>query len=476
MKKRILLLLSLLLVSAMILSSCAPATTAPEEAAPEEAAPEEAESEEAESEEAESEEAESEEPVTINVFIEGVAEQRLIEEMLPEFEEATGIQVNFEVLTYSVMREKLLTEFGAKENTYDVVQVDKQWVAEFVYPGWLEPLDSYIDKTPGIDTDVYIQPIFDMVGQVSGVTYLLPYYNYTTGLIYRTDLFEDEAIKAEFKEEYGQDLVVPTNREDYLKVAKFFTKPEDDFYGVVMELARGSGIHKEWSPLFFAEGGYHFDQDWNPAVDSEEGILALETVLELYECCCPEGATAYKFDDAFAFMSQGGAAMFMTYNWMLPDFNDPEMSTLAGNFALAPTPGGVTHLGAWGWGIPYNSTKKDAAWEFLSWVESFEIRKRRALEGGSPVSVDVLEDPEVLEASPYLVVAKEILAGGVPFPIYLGFAQQYSVLGEEFSKVVAEGKAPVDALTAIATLMDELVANDPMIEQYKADGIKPPQP
>ena len=77
MKMKSVLLLSVLMVLAVILGACAPAATTPEE--PATAVPEEPAT------------AVPEEPVTINVFIEGVAEQRIIEEMLPEFD---GAKIN----------------------------------------------------------------------------------------------------------------------------------------------------------------------------------------------------------------------------------------------------------------------------------------------------------------------------------------------------------------------------------------------
>ncbi len=407
-------------------------------------------------------------PVTINVFLEGVPDQRIISEMLPEFEAKTGIKVKFEILSYSVMREKILPQLAASRNSYDVIIVDKQWVGEFVYAGWLEDLGPYVARTPTIDTKKYIPSLFKIVGELNGKTWMLPYYNYTAALLYRKDQFEDPKIRAEYKAKTGKDLVVPTNLDDYVQVAKFFTKPQENMYGVVMELARGVGIHKEWSPLFFGLGGYYFDKDWNPTVNSEAGVKALRAVLDLYRNASPPGATSYKFDDAFAFMSQGRAAMYITYNWMLPRLNDPKQSGVAGKVALAKTPGGVAHQGAWGWAIPKNAPNKEEAWKFISWVESFEVAKRRALMGGSPTRADVLEDKDVLAKYPHYTLVKEILANAVTVPIYLGTAQQYDIVSREFSAVVAQGKDPKVALDDLNKGMADLIKEDPLVKQYKS--------
>ena len=39
----------------------------------------------------------------------------------------------------------------------------------------------------------------DLVGKVDGVTYMLPFYNYAMGLLYRKDLLADDKNKADFK-------------------------------------------------------------------------------------------------------------------------------------------------------------------------------------------------------------------------------------------------------------------------------------
>lgn len=454
MTRRIVHTMSILLLMVLTLSACVAVPTAMQEA-PEPTVPEETE--------APTEAVE--EQVTINIMLEGVPDQKFVEALTPQFEDETGIDVNFEILTYSVMREKLIPALAAQEGIYDVIIVDKQWVGEFVYAGWLEQLDPYIEATPWIDTDNYIPALFNVVGQLNDKTWMLPYYNYTQGLIYRKDLFNDLDIQAAFEEEAGRELTVPTTLEEYVEVAKFFAQRPEVEYGVTMQLARGVGIHGEWSPLFFGEGGYYFDENWNATVNDEAGVKALKALLELYEEAAPPGATTYRFDDAFAVMAQGDAAMMITYNWMLPRLNDPEQSTVVDKVALAPTPGGVAHQGAWGWAIPANAPHKDAAWKFLSWVESFDIAKQRALMGGSPTRQDVLEAPEVLAKYPHYTVVQEILSKAVTVPIYLGTSQQYSIIGEQFSAVVAEGKDPQEALDTVAEEMNRLVEDDPLVEQ-----------
>lgn len=392
--------------------------------------------------------------ITINILMETVPDTEFIQELLPRFEEETGITVNIETLTYVAIRERLLPQFVAPQGAYDVIVVDKQWVGEFVGADWLLPLDDYIAAS-GFDTDVYVPAMFEMLGAVNGVTYMLPFYNYTMGLVYRTDILEAEGLE------------VPQTVEDFVAAAKALTKDTNgdgaiDQYGITMQLARGVGIHAEWANQFFSLGGWYYDDEWNATVNDEAGVQALRNLIDLYQNAAPEGATGYNFDEQAELMRQGRAAMMVTYSWMLASLNNPDQSQVAGNVAMAVMPGGHGVQGGWGWAIPRSAPNPDAAWQFINWVESFEIAKERALMGGQPTRVDVFEDPEVLEKYPYFDVIADMIATAKPVPIFGGAAQMVDILALQLSEAVAAGKDPQQALDEAAAAMNDLVVGDPL--------------
>ncbi|MER3438967.1 MAG: hypothetical protein C4346_16010 [Chloroflexota bacterium] len=63
---------------------------------------------------------------TLNALMEDLIETTLIEQMLPEFEELTGIKVQFEKVVYPVMHDKLVSSLAAGEGSgiYDFLEVD----------------------------------------------------------------------------------------------------------------------------------------------------------------------------------------------------------------------------------------------------------------------------------------------------------------------------------------------------------------
>lgn len=407
----------------------------------------------------------------ITVLLETVPDTNYVQELLPKFEEETGMKVNVEVLTYVAMYEKLVPQLSVGEGNgaYDVIVVDKQWVGSFVGADWLTPLDDYIAASK-FDTSVYIPAMFKMLGEVGGTTYMLPFYNYTMGLYYRTDLFEDPANQEEYKAKYGTDLKVPTDMDEFVKVAQFMTRDLDgdgtvDQYGIVQQLARGVGIHAEWANIFFGLDGWYYDDQWNPTVNDAAGVDALNYLIELYKTAGPPGSTAYNFDEQVALFNQGKAATMYSYSTMFAPLNDPANSKVAGHVGLAVAPGGHGVNGGWGWAIPRSAPNPDAAWAFLNWVESKEIARERAKLGGSPMQGWLFEDPELIAMYPFYPVEQEMLASGKPVPIFGGAAQMVDILARELSLAVAEGKDPQKAMDDAAAEMAKLVENDPMVKR-----------
>ena len=105
---------------------------------------------------------------TINILMESVPDTRFVEEVLPQFTEATGIDVELEVVNYAEMHTKLVPQLVAPTGSYDVIVVDFYWVGEFTKAGWLQPLDDRI-KADGFDTSVYFDSLMNLVGKVDGV-------------------------------------------------------------------------------------------------------------------------------------------------------------------------------------------------------------------------------------------------------------------------------------------------------------------
>jgi len=392
--------------------------------------------------------------VTLKVLMEDVPETHIIKALLPEFEAKTGIKVEFEIVQYMDMHAKLVPQLMSPNCQYDLLEVDNYWAGEFPAAGWLEPLEKYV-KRDNFDISVYLPSMLDMVGYYNGKLYMIPMYNYAMGLIYRKDVLENEELRKKYREQYGKELTVPRTLEEYVQICEFI-QANTDLYGSAMQAQRGDPIVMEWSNYLFALGGDYYDEKWHPCINDEKGIKATELYIRVLKNAAPPGALSFNLDDAFRVMAQGKAFSMISYNWMVAQLEDPKKSKVAGKVALAPMPGGIGLNGGWGWAIPKNSQHKEEAWEFIKWVESPEIAKRRALMGGAPTRFDVFTDEEVVKKYPWYPKVMWLLMYAKHVPEFQYSAQMIEVVGRELSLAASGKKSIKDALDTAAKELERL--------------------
>ncbi|WP_082034169.1 ABC transporter substrate-binding protein [Cohnella kolymensis] len=392
----------------------------------------------------------------LNILMETVPDTEMVQKVTEKFTQETGIKVNIEAVNYASMHEKLVPQLLGATSSYDLIVVDNYWVGEFTDAGWLEPLDSFI-KRDKFDTSVYLKSMFDMVGQVEGTTYMLPFYNYAMALIYRKDVFEDADLKSKYQAEAGKELKIPDTLEEYVNISKFITKQKgESMYGSVMMGLRPDPISVEWLNYLYSSGGDFYNGDNTLRINDDKAVKALELYVDNMKNAAPKGAAGFGFDEAFNVFAQGNAASFITYNWMLPKLQNAAESKVAGKVDIASVPGGTSLNGGWGWAIPKNAEDKEASWQYLKWIESFDAAKERALLGGSPTRKDVLADSDVLGQFPHYVKVQKILEASKMIPIIPQAPQLIEILGRELSEAVSGGKSPKDALDTVAKDVGQL--------------------
>jgi multiple sugar transport system substrate-binding protein len=385
----------------------------------------------------------------LTVIMEEVPDTDVVTAMLGDFNaEFPDITVNIEALPYDQMRDRIVSSFLASEPTYDLIIVDNPWMYDFATGGFLEPLDPYIDATEGFDHEDFSEPLRE-IADVDGQTYGIPFYNYGLGLIYRTDL-------------YGEAGLAPAaTLEEFVAGAQQLTTAGRA--GVAMQPQKGYKIFEEWGNYLFAAGGAIQDEAGTVVLDSPEARAGLEAYIDLYETAAPENSLNWAFDESLRAVSTDRAVQMISYNWMLPTLNNPDgpAGELADSFALAEVPGGRSVLGAWYWSIPANSTQKDAAWAFISWIASPEHDKERVIAGGAPVRSSVMNDAEVWEqgyGEAYYTTVLAILEDAAPLADGPNAEEMIQVIGEELNAAVAGQKTVDEAIAAAAQRAEEVLS------------------
>ena len=400
------------------------------------------------------------EDITLHALMEDVPETHIIEAMLPDFTKQTGIKVEFQKLVYSDMHQKLVTQLIGNASYYNVLEVDFLWAGEFPEAGWLADLQPFVDKT-GFDLKPFIPSMMDLVGNHKGKLYMIPMYNYSMGVVYRTDLLEDPKLKDAYKTETGKDLAFPQSLAEYVEISKFMSKHAGNgVVGAAMQSQRGDPNSMEFSNYLFSNGGRYLDDSGKVALNSPEAVKALELYVDNIKNGAQKGALSATLDDTSRLMCDGKAWSMVTYWWMLPQMDNKDACpNVAGKVAVGVMPGGHGESGGWGWGIPKNESPElqDAAWKFISWVQGKEASITRAMQGHAPTRSDVYSDAGVLAKYPYYKQALDVVASGEPFPVFTYSAQYEDVLGRQLSLAGSGDAKPADAIKAAADGLDELL-------------------
>ncbi len=397
---------------------------------------------------------------TLKILMEDLNATDQVLAVLDEFEAQTGIKVEAEVINYATMHDKLVTQLTASTSDYDVLVVDCYWVGEFAEAGWMEPLDSYIERD-GFDTSVYLDTMMEMVGELDGVTYELPFYNYMMALIYRPDVFADEGLHAAYQEKYGTDFVMPcATLAEYVQIVEFVTEYNKaqgvEMYGTVQQAGRGDPIAVEFCNYMYSNGGDFYDKNGNITVNNPEVVEALELYVDAVNNASPAGAAGFNLDDAQAVYFSGKAASFVSYNTFMPILDDPSQSQICGLSEIANIPGGHALNGGWGWAIPSNAKDKDASWEFIKFIESHDIAKKRALGGSAPTRTDIFQDADIQAQYPYYDTVLDIMSEAVMLPIMPDSTALMEIFGRELSEAVSGAKTAQEALDQVALEMKDL--------------------
>jgi multiple sugar transport system substrate-binding protein len=401
------------------------------------------------------------EGTTLNLLMEDLLETTIIEELLPDFTEKTGIEVVFEKVAYPVMHEKLVPQLaaGPGNGSYDVLEVDFYWVFEFARSGWVEDLGPRIDASAGqVDLARYIPALLDIGSRVDDKTYFLPMFPYPMGLIYREDLLNDAAFQAAYKEQTGQDLALPATVEEYVAMAEAVSASGQDIYGAAMQAQQVDPIVMEFCNFLYGLGGAYYNADMTaPAINDATGVQAVELYARCVNNAAQPGAAGADLNDTMATYSQGRAFSMISYMFMLSVFNDDEASTVEGVNQMTVMPGGHGLTGSWSWGLPVSSPNPDAGWEFIKWVESPEIAMQRALAGGVPAQEAPYANEEFLSEYPWMPQAKEMIASGEGLPAVTKQAQLVEIMGRHLSDVVSGAKSAQEGMDAAAEELAELL-------------------
>lgn len=291
----------------------------------------------------------------------------------PNFEKAhPGIKINNITMGYSEAIKKYTLAFASGSSTYDVVQIDYIFCAGFAKAGHLVPLDNLLGnrwlKDFYSDTAEGVWAGYMYEGNIYG----LPTIGNSQRFIYNKQIAQNE--NARF----------PSTWDDLISACKTVTNPGKNQYGFAAGLERLVKAAGIWLPIFWSNGGELFDDRMYPLVNTNQGVEALEILLELIGYMPPGGASYTETDEVKAMGS--GLATYDPFAWIPDPIINPtvprvgnQLDTIVqckGSVRSAPVMGGL------GLVLPKYTNKKEAALEYIKWYNDKDVQKNLLIQEG----------------------------------------------------------------------------------------------
>jgi len=347
-------------------------------------------------------------------------------ELIPQFEELTGITVEVDQMYYGNMCAAQLLEFVKPVGAYDLFSmVGPLWKTLYAYSGYLEPLeplmanesllypewdfDDFVDKLVQVQGTVCLdcsgKDIY--MGGVEGTSthlYAVPASSEVSVFAYRKDLFDEHNLDA------------PETMADVLELSKYFYENVEGVYGLTM---RGETGHQAGHAFLNFAGPFGvklFSDDWEPLFTSE-GVLEVLRYYKQIVDYGPPGIPSFGAggnDNSFLL---GEAAMYFDHSRIATLVRDPDQSVVDGKVAYIPIPRVegvdvelVAETGGFGIAIPSNSANKGAGFLLMQWMTSKDVERQMADVGIQIVDrLSIMEDPHYQELFPeYAIMVDQV--------------------------------------------------------------------
>lgn len=396
--------------------------------------------------------------VTIRGISESTPPSRYVSEVLaPAFTEATGINVEFEVTSWDQMYDKAIKDMQANTGIYDFVYIEQDIVYSYLAQDFLVDLTAMLGENEALQA-----PEFSFDNFTSFIDYFrgendnvfgVPMEAFVKPYLYRTDLFNDEAIQAAFQERYGYELAPATTFEQYRDIAEFFTAYGEEngmeLWGTTLQASTGhpASTYEVLETIFPSFGVYNWgiNQENFKATEADGGALnsaRAKEALAFWVGLLPEAppeSTSSTWDEVASTFAAGRAAQGWVYGenaaWIA---TDESRSTVVGNVGVALPPlyegvmeeveageGYIGYYDGGAFGIPHSSRNQEAAALWLQYIGQPSVQAEWAVAGSRITHTDTYDDPAVQEVDAqtngYFTLMQEqgdLFAGAPPYPFH----------------------------------------------------------
>jgi len=360
-----------------------------------------------------------------------------VEAMIEQFEaQYPDIRVELESVGWNDAYQKITTDMLAN-NSADVIYIGSRWIPAYSALGGIVPMEEYVSSEK---LDMFPEALLDG-HRFQGNLYALPIAFSTKVLYYRTDLMDR----------------APTTWEELLSEAQRITA-QTDAYGIGIPGAAHVGTVQQFQAFLHQAGGSFFDEDGRVNLETEEAHRALQFYADLYlEHEVTPNPIEFNREELPTLFGEGRIAMHINGPWARTIMGiEPDNEQYPYAVAVLPCDarcGGV--LGADSVAISTSSENKEAAYQFIDFMTSFEVHTERILASGLTPMLEGQSDLEEFQ-TPFWQPFVEMVDVGFPEAQPLAWEPFEQIINDMIQSVLLGNQSVDDALTrAAAQIRDQ---------------------
>jgi multiple sugar transport system substrate-binding protein len=345
-------------------------------------------------------------------------------------------------------RKELLTRSLRSKSDIDLFAVDLIWVPRFAR--WSEPLDKYFSQAErerllsySIESCKYDQILFAM-----------PMYIDVGLMYYRKDIIR----RLPNAEEVEQRLQSSISWDEMLKLRKQLHYEHKPFY--IFQAKDYEGLVCNYFELAVSRNPDFFKNNSIPLI-SPAAEEALSTMVGFVETnVTPKAVLDFEENLSYRYMLDHDGVFVRGWPNFIENFRRfyPDTGKLS-TIGRAPLPhftgeNPTSVLGGWNLMVSKSSTKKEAAVEFIRFLESDTIQRllfERA--GYMPVVNSVYQDSVFLVSHPELRFYKKIMQNGFHRPALVEYTKTSNIISHFLHLAIKQELSVKDALKQANTMI-----------------------